>query len=97
MIKVCPACGGYGDGSICLNCGCDVNHWITKDQFLNPIENVLYEETSSGNLVLDFDSKKNIYRMFLEIGNEIEEFYEDELIDRDYAIKKFKKTLKYYK
>jgi hypothetical protein len=60
--KVCPECGGYGDGEYCQNCGFHPKKWINSEEFSkkNP---TVYEIKACGltsdyrpNIVIDSGS-----------------------------------------
>jgi len=36
--KVCPHCGGYGNGEVCQNCGSFVDKWVSSHSFGNKKE-----------------------------------------------------------
>jgi len=59
------------------------------------MENVLYEETVSGNLVLDYDEKKSLY--ILSIEDELGSSELETISTLDAAKQAFNKALKFYK
>ncbi|MFA6195279.1 MAG: hypothetical protein WC656_01390 [Sulfurimonas sp.] len=59
-------------------------------------ENLRYEETVSGNLVLDYNEEDDNYRLYLECNNN-ETIELETLFEYDHAVKVFNRTLKYYK